>query len=45
MGILRDHATVSGRYFTEVNKGGVNVSTLQGQLNRMWTRLPPAHGA
>jgi hypothetical protein len=29
MGILRDQATISGQYFTEVNKGGVNMSALQ----------------
>lgn len=33
MGILKDSAAKTGRYLTEVNKGGVNMSTLTNKLN------------
>lgn len=33
MGIIKDSATKSGQYFTEVNKGSINMSTLTDRLN------------
>lgn len=34
MGLIKDTATQTGQYLTEVNKGGVNMSTLTDKLNK-----------
>lgn len=34
MALLRDRATKTGQYMTEVNKGSVNMSTLTDLLNK-----------
>lgn len=34
MGIIKDRATQTGQYFTEVNKGSINMSTLTDRLNQ-----------
>lgn len=36
MGLLKDTATKSGHYMTEVNKGSVNMSTLTDKLNKRY---------
>lgn len=33
MGLIRERASKTGQYMTEVNKGGVNMSTLTDKLN------------
>lgn len=33
MGIIKDRATTTGQYMTEVNKGSINMSTLTDKLN------------
>ena len=33
MGVIKDRAAKTGRYMTEVNRGGVNMSTLTDKLN------------
>lgn len=33
MGLIKDRATQTGQYLTEVNKGSVNMSTLTDKLN------------
>lgn len=33
MGLIKDRATTTGQYLTEVNKGSVNMSTLTDKLN------------
>jgi hypothetical protein len=36
MGIIKDRASPDGHYFTEVNKGSINMSTLSDKLNRRY---------
>lgn len=36
MGLIKDRATGTGQYMTEVNKGAVNMSTLTNKLNRRY---------
>lgn len=36
VGIIKDSASTKGRYYTEVNKGSVNMSTLTNTLNSKW---------
>lgn len=36
MGLLKDTATKTGQYMTEVNKGSVNMSTLTDRLNKRY---------
>lgn len=45
MGVLRDRATTGGMYVTEVNKGGVNMSTLTDKLNARWNEGYRLHTA
>lgn len=36
MGLIKDTATKTGQYMTEVNKGSVNMSTLTDRLNKRY---------
>lgn len=38
MGFIKDTATKTGQYFTEVNKGSVNMSTLTDKLNARYEK-------